>query len=476
MKNILVTLFLTFLCFKMTAQVAADLATHNAVNDSLITLYNKQAFEEPYNFLSSKMQEQLTKADWVALLSDNIYQTLGKVTKTEYLEKSRGMQQYKWVFDRSALQVSYFVSPKKIIEGIFFKPFTEKPKKRTVAAATNNPLKSALDKTVDSIAVSYIGQSNTAGLSIGVLQNGQFFTYHYGEMDKKSPKLPNDNTFYEIGSITKTFTGTLLAQAILDKKIQLDDDIRLHLPEKYPNLEFNGQPILIKHLTNHTSGLISFPSEDISKQAGYDPINPYKHYTKEMVLAYLHTVKMDTFAGLKSAYSNFATGLLGIILEKKYQMSYEDMVKKYAAGPLSMDATKIKIGAKDSINFAKPHDETGKQSSYWDITGLGAAGAIRSTISDMLKYAKANMEAANPAMRLAQKATFRDRPENEIGLFWQLSTTKKGQLMTWHNGGTGGFTSFCGFMKAQNIAVVMLSNCSSDVTQKGVDLLKKLAE
>jgi CubicO group peptidase (beta-lactamase class C family) len=475
MKNIVFTLFLSLNCWNMTAQ-EADLATYNAMNDSLIALFNKQAFEEAYNLLSEKMHEALPKADWIGLLDGNIYQLLGNVKKTEYLERSRGMQQYKWVFEKSALQVSYFVSPTKIIEGILFKPFVEKPKKRTVAAATNNPLKTALDKTVDSIAVSYISQSNTAGLSIGVLQNGQFFTYHYGEMDKKTPKLPNDNTFYEIGSITKTFTGTLLAQAILDKKIQLDDDIRLHLPEKYPDLEFKGQPILIRHLANHTSGLISFPSEDISKQAGFDPTNPYKHYTSEMVLRFLHTIKMDTFAGLKSSYSNFATGLLGIILEKKYQMSYEDLVKKYIGGPLSMDATKIKMAATDSSNFAKPHDESGKCASYWDITGLGAAGAIRSTVLDMLKYAKANMEVPNPAMQLAQKATFRDRPENEIGLFWQLSTTKKGQLMTWHNGGTGGFMSFCGFVKAQNVAVVVLSNSGADVTQKGVDLLKKIAE
>ena len=459
----------------MTAQVA-DLATHNALNDTLMQLFNKQAFEESYDLLSPAMQAQLPKTDWIGLLKDNLYQGLGKVAQTEYLERSRGMQQYKWIFEKSALQVSYVVAPTRLIEGLLFKPFVEKPKKRTVAAASNNPLKTVLDKTVDSIALTFIAKSNTAGLSIGVCQNGQFFTYHYGEMDKKAPKLASDSTLYEIGSVTKTFTGTLLAQAILDKKIQLDDDIRLHLPEQYPNLEFKGQPILIKYLANHTSGLVSFPSEDISKQAGFDAANPYKNYTADMVLRFLHTVKLDTFAGIKSAYSNFATGLLGIILEKKYEMSYENLVQKYIAGPLSMDATKIKISATDSSNFAKPHDEAGNLSSYWDITGLGAAGAIRSTVSDMLKYAKANMEAPNPAMQLAQKATFRDRPENEIALFWQLSTNKKGQLMTWHNGGTGGFTSFCGFVKAQNVAVVLLSNSANDVTQKGIDFLKALTK
>ena len=91
-------------------------------------------------------------------------------------------------------------------------------------------------------------------------------TYHYGTMDKKTMQLPDNQTIYEIGSITKTFTGTLLAQALLDKKISLDDDIRKYLPEKYPNLEYENQPILVKHLANHTSRLEGFPTDIESKK------------------------------------------------------------------------------------------------------------------------------------------------------------------------------------------------------------------
>jgi CubicO group peptidase (beta-lactamase class C family) len=475
MKKIKILLFILILGFNMKAQ-QADLATHNTVNDSLVALFNRQAFEESYALLSPTAQGQIPKNQWVGLLKDNIYGGLGKVLKSEYLEFSKGMQHYKWQFGAQPIQTSLVVSPNKLIEGVFFKPFTEKHKNRAVAAATSNPMKTALDKTVDSVARTFIEKPNTAGLSIGVIQNGQFYTYHYGEMDKKTGKLPDDKTVYEIGSITKTFTGILLAQAVLDKKIQLDDDIRKHLPEKYPNLEFKGQPILIKHLANHTSGLASFPVKDIEAQASYNPQNPYKHYISDMVLAYLHKIKLDTFAGLKSAYSNYGAGLLGIILEKTYKMSYEDLVKKYIAQPMAMVDTKITIGKTDSTRFAKPYDSDGNPSVYWDITGLGAAGAIRSTLPDMLKYAKANLDASNAALALSQKATFRDKPTNEIGLFWQLSTNKKGKLMTWHNGGTGGFSTFCGFIKELNLAVVLLGNSTNEVTQKGVDLLKALGQ
>ncbi|NJN34345.1 MAG: beta-lactamase family protein [Saprospiraceae bacterium] len=128
--------------------------------------------------------------------------------------------------------------------------------------------------------------------------------------------MPNNNTLYEIGSITKTFTGLLLAQAVFEKKIDLMADIRQYLPEKYPNLTFEEHPILIQHLANHTAGLTSFPYEDIAAKPNFDAQNPYKHYTSDHALAHLHTVKLERKPGEKAEYSNFATGLMGIILEK----------------------------------------------------------------------------------------------------------------------------------------------------------------
>ncbi|MBL7817035.1 MAG: beta-lactamase family protein [Saprospiraceae bacterium] len=454
----------------------ADLATHHAVNDSLVAMFNRQAFEESYNLLSPNVQKKLDLKKWVKLLKNDLFMGLGQVKKSEFLENQNGAYLYKWSFEKMIIQTSIVVYQSKLIEGIYFKPFVEKAKKRTVAAATDNALKTGLDRTVDSVARTYIENVNTAGLSIGIIKNGETFTYHYGETDKKNPKLPNDKTIYEIGSISKTFTGLLLAHAVLQNEVNLEDDIRKYLPQDYPNLVFKGQPILIKHLTNHTARLQSFPVEDITAQKGYDASNPYKHYTSDMVLSYLHKVKLDTFAGIKSEYSNFATGLLGIILEKKFKKSYADLLQTYITTPLSMTDTKITIPKADFVRFAKPYDEAGNPANYWDITGLAAAGAIRSTLSDMLTYAKANMTATDSAVLLTQKATFKDSPNNETGLFWQLSTTSDGNQIIWHNGGTGGFRTFCGFIKSKNLAVVLLSNGGDDVTQKGLELMKVLRQ
>jgi CubicO group peptidase (beta-lactamase class C family) len=454
----------------MNAQ-QADLAAHNAIKDSIVEYFNKQEFTKIYTLLSPNFQKQIAENQLITLLKNNIYEGIGKIVKNEYLGKKPNGENYKLTHEKSPLLLVLSVNEAKQIDGLAFKPFEQK---RATKAASNNPLTTDLDKIVDSVARTYIDKENASGMSIGVIQDGKTYFYHYGEMDKSTKKMADNNTFYEIGSITKTFSGILLAHAVLEKKIDLETDIRRYLTEEYPNLEYKNQPILIKHLANHTSGIISFPILDIASQKGYDAKNPYKHYTNEMVLAYLHKIKLDTVPGFKSNYSNFATGLLGIILEKTYKMSYADLVKNYITDPLSIKATKIVLNEEEEKIFAKPYTENGDLTSHWDITGLGAAGAIRSNIVDMLQYAKANMAAADEAMAYSQKSTFKQGATSETGLFWQLNINKKGQIVTWHNGGTGGFSTFCGFIKEKNKAVVILANSSNNVTQTAMNLLKAI--
>jgi CubicO group peptidase (beta-lactamase class C family) len=454
----------------MNAQ-QADLAAHNAIKDSIVEYFNKQEFTKIYTLLSPDFQKQITENQLITLLKNNIYEGIGKIIKSEYLGKKPNGENYKLTHEKSPLLLVLAVNEVKRINGLAFKPFEQK---RAIKAASNNPMTTDLDKIVDSVARTHIDKENASGMSIGVIQDGKTYFYHYGEMDKSTKKMADNNTFYEIGSITKTFTGILLAHAILEKKIDLETDIRRYLTEEYPNLEYKNKPILIKHLANHTSGIISFPSLDVMAQKGYDAKNPYKHYTSDMVLAYLHKVKLDTVPGFKSNYSNFATGLMGIILEKTYKMSYADLVKKYITDPLSMKATKIVLTDEEDKIFAKPYAENGDLTGHWDLTGLGAAGAIRSNIVDMLQYAKANMAASDEAMAFSQKPTFKQGATSETGLYWQLNVNKKGQLVTWHNGGTGGFSTFCGFIKEKNRAVVMLANSSDNVTQTAMNLLKAI--
>jgi CubicO group peptidase (beta-lactamase class C family) len=108
---------------------------------------------------------------------------------------------------------------------------------------------------IDEVAATLIEQPLLHSTSIGVVYRGEEFIRHRGDMEAGKPSPPTDATFYEIGSLSKTMAGTLMANAVLERKLSLDDDIRIYLQGDYPNLQYKGEPIRIRHLLSHTSGL-----------------------------------------------------------------------------------------------------------------------------------------------------------------------------------------------------------------------------
>ncbi len=150
-------------------------------------------------------------------------------------------------------------------------------------------------------------------------------------MEKYIQKKPTANTLYEIGSITKTFTGTLLAQAVVEGKVNIDDDIRKYLSGSYPNLVYKGHPVKLFHLINHTSRLPFLLPNNINLSNFSQDTIPYivsaqqKNYSKETFLKDLHVVELDTIPGTKYGYSNASTQLLGFILEKLYKYVFDKL-------------------------------------------------------------------------------------------------------------------------------------------------------
>lgn len=342
------------------------------------------------------------------------------------------------------------------------------------AIAQNSEAKtvSVLDTKIDSIVKAFMSNTVNCGLSVAVYEDKKTRFYNYGTIKRGTNQVPDSTTIYEIGSISKTFTGVLFAHAILDKKLGLNDPVKKYLGDQYANLSYNGKDIELVHLANH-SGRIHRVPFNLMSQPGYFVSNPYKNYSKEMVLDYLKTLQPDTFPGTKSEYSNLGMGLLGIIEEKVYNKSYEELITEMICKPSGMNSTKITITASDSARFAKGYDGDGNPASYWDLGGLIGAGGIRSTSHDMIKFAVANMTETDEALKLSHQTTFNDS-RNTIALAWHKTITKKGNELVWHNGRTGGFSSFCGFIKSKDAAVVVLSNSGNPVDQIAIGIMKFL--
>ena len=190
---------------------------------------------------------------------------------------------------------------KYLIPALFFALFgcksVEQINKQNVEnAITKNALQLLEDKRFHSV-------------SIAVLKNGESTIKHFGELTIGKSNKPNDSTLYELASVTKTFTGYIAAKAVLDKKINLEDDIRIYLDESYPNFEFQGEPIRIKHLITHTSGFPNFPPKSENKEAFFEG---------------LKLIKIETKPGEKYFYSNTAPELTEYIEEKVYKKPYEE--------------------------------------------------------------------------------------------------------------------------------------------------------
>ena len=309
-------------------------------------------------------------------------------------------------------------------------------------------------------------------MRIGIIQNGKISTYGYGETVKGNGKIPNDDNFFELGSITKTFTATLLAWYVQAGKVKLTDPIIKYLPDSVAaNPELKS--ITLLNLVNHTSGLERIPDNLIPHAT--DPLNPYKDYNLKLLYEYLKTCKLKSKPGEQYAYSNLGVGLLGSILEGLSQQLYEEMVREVICKPLGMFSTDQYLNPLLSPRFVQVYNAQGQATPAWDFDVLAACGALRSTMNDMLIYAKANMypgkDALSKAIQMTHQITF--TKDVKIAMAWHIITVN-GVDYIFHNGGTNGSSSFLAFNPKKNLAIVVLSNASESTDAVGTEILKKI--
>ncbi len=333
------------------------------------------------------------------------------------------------------------------------------PIEATVAAATTS---GNVDSVVNTAAGDFFKNSPQAvGLSVAVLINGKAHFYNYGSREKGGHQKPAADSLYAIASISKTFTGTLLAQAQLEGRASLKDDVRKFLPGEYPNLAFNGHPIRLQDLVNHLSGLpFNLPDVPGNRPPFDGPTPPdlqsrLDHYTRADFLADLHTVKLDRVPGETFSYSNVGAVLASLVLERIYGKPYEELVKQKIGAPLGMTDTTISLSASQRKRLMTGYDEAGHATPYPQEMLLGA-GALKSTTADMLKYAQWEMAESDPAVRLSHQATFTSK-NYSAGLNWQMITVGDARRI-WQEGDLPGFASICAVFPEAHLAIVTLVN------------------
>jgi serine-type D-Ala-D-Ala carboxypeptidase/endopeptidase len=212
----------------------------------------------------------------------------------------------------------------------------------------------------------------------GVVDGNKSEVVAFGKLD--DGKAPDGDTVYEIGSVTKTFTATLLAQAVLSGRVTLDLDTpasQLLLGFKIPSR--SGKEIALSDLANHYSGLPRMPSNFQPS----DQANPYADYDAAKLKAFLAGYQLPRDPGASYDYSNLGFGLLGYALAQLEHTSYDALVEEEILRPLGMTMSGM------VTHLAPGHDSTGKAVENWDFDTLAGAGAMRSTANDMLSTDRA---------------------------------------------------------------------------------------
>ncbi|TWT87365.1 D-alanyl-D-alanine-carboxypeptidase/endopeptidase AmpH precursor [Pseudobythopirellula maris] len=339
----------------------------------------------------------------------------------------------------------------------------------------------AIDRAeVERLAQPLIDAGLLVGCTIGVVDDDGVRFFAFGEMEKGAGVAPDEHTVYEVGSFTKALTGTLLADAQLRGLLSEGDTLSAHTPEgiKVPEL---GEPITLAHLATHTSGLPRLPPSMTSFKSllFLDALDPYAGFTRERVWGDLAKTKPARPPG-EDEYSNFGMGVLGLVLERATDKSYEELLVERLCAPLGMSDTRVALTDSMRERFAPPYDADLTPNGAWNLGGLTAAGGVRSTAADLVKLVEAALAgdgSETPAATAALRDAMRVRHDNgregaaaAIGLAWFRSSDSNAW---WHNGMTGGYASSVSLAPEEGCGVVVLANtAAAGVTPLGEKLLQ----
>ncbi|MBE9462040.1 serine hydrolase domain-containing protein [Dyadobacter subterraneus] len=318
-----------------------------------------------------------------------------------------------------------------------------------------NPTQDSIERIITQEVAKLMKSTGYTVVSGAMYIGGKIHQFHYGKIG--NGKTPDSNTIYEIGSITKTYTGLLLSQAVYDHKINLDDDIRSYLDDNYPNLILSGnKPITFRHLITHTSGLPPTINCNDSAQTTDEQLDCFRLFRKEDFFKQLKNVKLTNNSGKNYQYSGVGIQLTGYILEHVYKSSFHELFQKYIFSRSGEQNTfsKLKNDGNSNVSVGKNNEGAPMPiiNGYYNY-----AGGLKSSTSAMLNYMKMYLESNDKVVKQAM-----DRLAGDVqygrAYAWNTYNYDKENKMLYHNGGTFGHSSWIALYPDQKIGIFIVTN------------------
>lgn len=344
-----------------------------------------------------------------------------------------------------------------------------------------------LQKQIDKI-IHYdteIKLSETPGFIIGVKYQDSIFYFGYGSISKDLEQVPDENTIFEIGGLTKTFTSSLVSILVEEGKMEFEKPLNDYLPTAEKNEE--TQLITIDQLLTHTSKLPRMPLEFGVKEI--EENNPYAHYTKQDLMEFYHDyIPLEYKKKRKRrkknndhySYSHLNYALLEVAIESSQNTSFEKLLTDKILTPIKMTDTRMELSENQKKRLATGYTTSGQSTVPWIFQSFQASEGLKSTANDLIKFAEAQMGERNSRLTNAfyktqegRKATNRNK-KVKSARGWHVISPKNYFDIILHTGSTNGHRSYLAFVKESKTAVVILTNSEHNLYNLGYYILRML--
>lgn len=319
----------------------------------------------------------------------------------------------------------------------------------TDATDAASPLEATVRQRLD-------GDRTGACFAVAVVRDAAVET-HFACADPKDAGRIGPDSAFEIGSVSKTMTATLLAGLLEAGQGSLEDPLADWLPEgtRVPQVA-EGQPIRLRHLVTHSSGLPAMPPGVPLA----NPADPYAAMRPDDLLAALGRSQPAHAPGQAFEYSNFASMLLSYAVARRAGVDFETLLRERLFAPLGMAGAYVNQRP-DGVRAAQGHLPNRQPTPAWTFHGdLSGVGGVRATLADMVAYARAQFGDAPAPLAAAIARTQQPvagAPGRAMAMNW-MPVPLNGRTWLAHEGGTGGFSSFVAVDPAGRRAVVVLSD------------------
>lgn len=324
---------------------------------------------------------------------------------------------------------------------------------------------------IDEIASGPVLQGEVPGLIVGVIQGNDRMVRGFGEAVAGTGIRPNAATVWDIGSITKTFTAMLLAIYAQRGVVRYGDPLQKYVPEWVAVPSYEGRPIELIDLATHTSGLPKAPA-----------LEGRRHLSVEEMYRITSRYRLTRAPGETFEYSNWGFALLAQALVRATGQNYEQLVEREICAPLGMADTRIELTQDETARKAQGYGRDGRprpdDPPAWPA--FYGAGALHSTMNDMMRYLAYNMGQMNTPLDsilpdLQKHWHAGGSPDTYVGLAWQMVPMRAtDRTIIWKNGAVSGFFSYIGFVKETATGVVVIANRKTRVGRIGAQILRML--